>query len=144
MASKADGGEMEGTYAMQMTRGKMHSEEMLYSHGENDKKEPPPKKVRVKSLEGKDTVARKITIGGIGITCALEHCGHESPAAFTEGGIVYINMDHPLYRRQYEKGKDMLGFYLTYLLSQQVALLLVEGDTHRAFEMQDRLLTDSW
>ena len=38
----------------------------------------------------------------------------------------------------------MLGFYLTYLLSQQVALLLSEGDTRKAFDTQNRLLTDSW
>ena len=107
-------------------------------------KEPPPKKIRVKNLSGKTIVARKIMIGGIGITCALEHCGESHPAAFTESGIVYINMDHPLYLRQQERGHDMLGFHLLYLLSQQVALLLAEEDARRAFEVQNRLLTDSW
>jgi hypothetical protein len=73
-----------------------------------------------------------------------KNCGREQPAAFMESGIVYINMDHPLYVRQKTRGPDMLGFFLTLLLTQQVALLLAEGDTRKAFRMQERLLTDCW
>lgn len=109
-----------------------------------EQKEPPAKKIRVRDLKGKSITARRIMVGGVGITCALEHCGKEIPAAFTDGGIVFINLDHPLYKKQKDKGPDLLGFYLTYLLSQQVALLLAEGDARKAFDMQNRLLTDSW
>lgn len=107
-------------------------------------KEPAARKIRVRDLRGKSITARRIMVGGIGITCALEHCGKEMPAAFIDGGIVFINLDHPLYKKQKDKGPDLLGFYLTYLLSQQVALLLAEGDARRAFDVQNRLLTDSW
>lgn len=106
--------------------------------------EPPPKKVRIKNIQGKTVVARTITIGGRGITCSQERCGRDRPAAFTEGGIVYINIDHPHYKKQQAKGQEFLSFYMTYLLSQQVALMISEGDTRKAFDIQDRLLTDSW
>lgn len=144
MAPEATAGESSTIEAMQMTlRGKAITglpEEPL----PDSIKEPPPKKIRVKNLKGKTAVARAIKIGDIGITCCLENCGRDRPAAFTDAGIIFINTDHPLYRRQQERGQDLLGFYLTYLLSQQVSLMLSSGDVRRAFQMQERLLTDSW
>lgn len=144
MSPKADANEAGAIDAMQVTMQNIAGALRASPGDDAEAKEPPPQKVRVKNLEGKESVARRITIGGIGITCALEHWGRESPAAFTEGGIVQINMDHPLYKKQQEKGRDMLGFYLSVLLARQVALLLAEGDARKAFTMQERLLTDSW
>lgn len=129
--------------AMHMTIGNGQPGETIDGSGQPGK-EAPPKKIRVKNLQGKTLVARSIAVGGVGITCALENCGRQRPTAFMDAGIVYINIDHPLYRKQSEKGKDMLGFYLTYLLSQQVALLMPEGDARKVFDMQNRLLMDSW
>ncbi|MBI3618689.1 ATP-binding protein [Candidatus Peregrinibacteria bacterium] len=144
MAPNAYEGEGGTVDAMQVQmNGTSPSNSQNPSDG-SDVKEPPPKKVRVRNLQGKTVVARKMMIGGTGITCALDGFGRGSPAAFTEGGVVYINVDHPLYRKQAERGQEMLAFYLTYLLSQQVSLLLSSGDIRRAFEMQNRLLTDSW
>lgn len=143
MAPQADASEGDALNAYQMTAdpaGMPPSDQQ----SSQDVQEPPPKKIRVRNLQGKPISARRMAIGGIGITCALENCGREQPAAFTEGGIIFINTDHPLYRTQQGKGQDMLGFYLTYLLSQQVALLLSNGDVRKAFQMQERLLTDSW
>ncbi|OGG59328.1 hypothetical protein A2765_06490 [Candidatus Kaiserbacteria bacterium RIFCSPHIGHO2_01_FULL_56_24] len=144
MSPQAAPHEGDSIDAMQVTMQNMTNALRFPPGNDEGVKEPPPQKIRVKNLEGKDSIARKIVIGGIGITCALEHWGRESPAAFTDGGIVQINMDHPLYRKQQEKGKDMLGFYLSVLLARQVALLLAEGDTRKAFTLQERLLTDSW
>lgn len=109
----------------------------------NQKEKPLPKKIRVKNLPGKEMVARKIKIGGVGVTCTLENCGRNSPPVFSEGGIIYLNQDHPLYAKQAAKGKENLKFYLAYLISQQVALMLTEHNPRRAFEVQNRLLTDS-
>ncbi|MBI1813254.1 ATP-binding protein [Candidatus Peregrinibacteria bacterium] len=139
-----ESGEGVASDVIQMQMEGMPPVETQNSPDTSEVKEPLPKKVRVRNLQGKTIVARKMMIGGTGITCALDGFGRGSPAAFTEGGIVYINIDHPLYRKQAERGQEMLGFYLTYLLSQQVSLLLSSGDIRRAFEMQNRLLTDSW
>jgi len=144
MSPKAGANEGDSIDAMQMIVQNIAGALRASPEDDSTAKETLPQKIRVKNLEGKDSIARKIVIGGIGITCALEHWGRESPAAFTDGGIVQINMDHPLYRKQQEKGKDMLGFYLSVLLARQVALLLAEGDTRKAFTLQERLLTDSW
>jgi hypothetical protein len=142
MAPAAYAGEEATVPAYQMMAGDAASPQPGLP-GEAEK-EPAPRKVRVRDLKGRTVSARRILIGGIGITCALEHCGRDMPAAFTDGGIVFINLDHPLYRKQKDKGADLMGFYLSYLLSQQVALLLAEGDARKAFDMQSRLLTDSW
>jgi hypothetical protein len=144
MAPAATDDERDAITALQMTVGATPSAADATANSESSAHEAPPKKIRVKNLQGKTVVARSIVVGGIGITCALEHCGKHRPAAFTDAGIVYINTDHPLYKKQTERGQEMLGFFLTYLLSQQVALLLSEGDTRKAFDTQNRLLTDSW
>lgn len=144
MAPQGDTGDDDTIDAVQVTLhapGDVHPSVGQTGHGI---KESPPKKVRVKNLRGKSIIARSIAVGGIGITCALENCGKDQPAAFTDAGIVYINVDHPLYRKQTGRGGEMLGFYLTYLLSQQVALLLSEGDARKIFDTQTRLLADSW
>lgn len=143
MAPRAMEGE-SGVEAINMTMQDGRSPGEQEHETGSDATEPPARKVRVKNLQGKTVTARSITVGGIGITCSLEGCGKDQPAAFIEAGIVFINTDHSLYRKQKEKGQDMLGFYLTYLLSQQVALMLAEGDTRKAFDLQNRLLTDSW
>ncbi len=143
MAPQEESGESDAEEVFQMTVSEKGMQDSENTPSNSLTKEAPPKKVRVKNLHGKTVIARSIVVGGIGITCALENCGKQQAAAFTEAGIVYINIDHPLYKKQAEKGQEMLGFYLTYLLSQQVALLLSEGDTRKAFETQNRLLTDS-
>lgn len=124
--------------------GKMDFGESEEGEIQEEKDPMPPKKVRVKDLRGKTMVARRIKIGGVGVTCTLEHCGKDEPPAFSEGGIIYINQDHSLYLKQQKKGKENMEFYLTYLISQQVALMIVDNDPRRTFEVQNRLLTDSF
>jgi len=144
MAPAASGSEGDALPAMHVMVGAEQANGGHPPLGTSEQREPPPRKMRVKNLQGKTLIARAIKIGGIGVTCALEHCGREQGAAFLESGIVYINMDHPLYVKLQAKGQEMLGFYLTYLLSQQVSLMIAEGDVRRAFRIQERLLTDSW
>lgn len=144
MAPAASLEERDAQLAMQMIAEMSGESGEQHPEGGAPPREPPPRKIRVKNLKGKTLTARAIKIGGIGITCALEHCGKEQPAAFMEEGIVYINMDHPLYGKIHAKGNELLGFYLTHLLSQQVALMLAGEDLRKAFRIQERLLTDSW
>lgn len=100
------------------------------------------KKVKIKNLTGKMMVARKIKIGGLGIVCNLDNFGKDEKPIFIEGGIIYINQDHTLYQKQTEKGKDHLSFYLAYLLSQQIALMMGKDNPHEAFAIQNKLLSD--
>ncbi|MEK7137266.1 MAG: ATP-binding protein [Patescibacteria group bacterium] len=144
MAPSASTEERDAPLAMHMIAGGSEAPDEQMPAGSATPHEPPPRKIRVKNLQGKTLTARAIKIGGIGITCALEQCGREQPAAFTESGIVFINMDHPLYGKIRVKSSELLGFYLTHLLSQQVALLFAEGDARKAFRIEERLLTDSW
>lgn len=101
-----------------------------------------PKKVKVKNLAGKVLVARRIRIGGLGIICNIDRFGRDEKPVFTEGGVIYVNQDHTLYQKQMQRGNDHLGFYLACLLSQQIALLIAETDSYKAFEIQSKLLSD--
>lgn len=100
------------------------------------------RKVKVKNLAGKMLVARRLRIGSLGIVCTIDSFGRYERAVFTEGGVISINQDHPLYQKQARLGKDTIGLYLAYLLSQQIALLAAEKDSYRAFEIQSKLLSD--
>lgn len=110
----------------------------------NEQREAKAKKVRVKNLAGKMMVARKIKIGGLGIVCNVDGFGKNEKPVFVESGIIYINQDHPLYKKQEKNGKESLSFYLAYLLSQQIALMLTDSDPYKAFSIQNKLLADSF
>ena len=101
-------------------------------------------KVKVKNLAGKMLVARRIKIGGLGIVCNVESFGKDEKPVFTEAGIIYVNQDHPLYQKQARQGKENLSFYLAYLLSQQIALMVMRSDPHQAFEIQNQILSDTF
>lgn len=101
-------------------------------------------KIKVRSLAGKMMVARRIRVGDLGIVCNIDSYGKDDKPVFTEGGVIYINQDHALYKKQEKKGRESLSFYLGYLLSQQIALMFVESDPQKAFEIQNKLLTDSF
>ncbi len=101
-------------------------------------------KIKIKNLAGKMMVARRIKVGDLGIVCNVDNFGKNEAPVFTEGGVIYINQDHPLYEKQEKRGRENLSFYLAYLLSQQIALMLVESDPNKAFEIQNKLLTDSF
>lgn len=110
-----------------------------------DKKTPSARKVKVKNLDGKTMAARQVKVGGLGVTCVLEHCGHDYPPAFLESGIIYLNRDHRLYKKQEKKNnRENLNFYLASLITQQVALLRCEHDARRMVEIQNQLLADSF
>jgi hypothetical protein len=101
-------------------------------------------KVKVKNLAGKMLVARRIRIGGMGIICNVDSFGRDEKPVFTESGVIYINQDHSLYQKQANLGKENLTFFLAYLLSQQIALLGAQSDPYKAFEIQNKLLADSF
>lgn len=125
-------------------KGKNGGDSDEFDEAYNKDRVAKAKKVKIKNLTGKMMVARRIKIGGLGIVCSIDGFGKEEKPIFTEGGVIYINQDHPLYKKQAKKGRDNLTFYLAYLLSQQIALLATETDPYRAFEIQNKLLADTF
>ena len=92
-----------------------------------DTKEMTP---RVKQLTP-NTVIRKISVGDHLVSCCLDYFGESGPECFTQGQIIYINRDHPPYKRESKK-KITHTMYLARLLSQEIALMKSPPDPRAA------------
>lgn len=100
------------------------------------------KKVRVKTLGGKEVVARRMQIGNFSVVCRAEPLGEDAPPVTWESGIIFINRDHPLYRR-FSRHAEVLTLFVTELIAQEIAALRA-GSVKDAFALQNQILTDAW
>ncbi|HWO40524.1 MAG TPA: ATP-binding protein [Candidatus Eisenbacteria bacterium] len=90
-----------------------------------------------------DAVVRRLKMGQAGISCCLDHFGETGPESFSEGTIVYINRDHPLYKREAKKAESHT-MHIARLLSQEIALMKDPRNPRQAFERQSKLLRDAF
>lgn len=90
-----------------------------------------------------DAVVRRLKVGQAGISCCLDHFGEDGPECFNEGTIVYINRDHPLYKREAKKA-DTHTMHIARLLTQEIALMKDPRNPRQAFERQSKLLRDAF
>jgi hypothetical protein len=104
--------------------------------------ETPPAKPKVRRLTP-NAVIRKIKVDDYLVSCCLDYFGEEGPECFTQGQIIYINRDHPLYKRE-SKHKANHTMYLARLLSQEIALMKSPPDPRAAFQRQSELLREAF
>lgn len=88
-------------------------------------------------------IVKSLKIGGINITCSLAHLGEEEVESFTQGGVIVINRDHPLYKKM-EKSPETQTLYLTRLITQELSLLANPTSAEQAYLWQSKLLTDAF
>jgi hypothetical protein len=74
-------------------------EEVLGGPEAPPKRKRAVKKPKVKRLTP-DAVVKRLRVGHEGVSCCLDHFGEDGPECFSEGTVIYINRDHPLYRRE--------------------------------------------
>jgi hypothetical protein len=55
---------------------------------------------------GDKSVVRRIRVANLDIAVRLEHLGNDDES-ITAGGVIYVNLDHPLYRT-YQKNDEQL------------------------------------
>lgn len=117
----------------------------LENRGERDERKEADrssKKVRVRTLRGKEIVARKMQVGSFSIVCRTEPLGMENSAVMWESGLILINRDHPLYKR-FSKKQEALTLFITKLIAQEIATLRASSPKD-AFSLQNQILTDAW
>ena len=119
-------------------------EEIAPSAGEqgSDMKDEEKKEPIVRRLTPR-AVIQKIKLGQMGITCCLDHFGADGPECFTESNVVYINQDHPLYRREMRK-RDTHIMHIARLLTQEIAIIGQPANPRSAYDLQSRLLRDAF
>lgn len=104
---------------------------------------PKPKRRPAAQRLTTNAVLRKMKFGSLGISCCLDHFGEDAEEVFSEGTVIYINRDHPLYRREMKNPKTYV-LHVARLLTQEIALMKDPADPRQAFTRQSRLLKDAF
>jgi len=119
------------------------SEEVLEA---NKKPEKPPKKrkktPKVKRLTP-NAIIKRMKFGETGVSCVVDSFGEEGPEVFSEETTIYINRDHPLYRREASR-VDTHTLNLARLITQEIALMKDPRNPRQAFDRQSKLLRDAF
>lgn len=79
------------------------------------------KKPKIKPLTA-SALVKKFKIGQMGLALLLDHFGAEAPESFTQGEIIHINRDHPLYRRE-SASRERHIMHVSRLICQEIALM---------------------
>jgi len=88
-------------------------------------------------------VVRTVKMGRLGVTCCIDHYGPEGPESFTEASVIYINRDHPLYKRE-ARDRQRHMMHVGRLITQEVAMMKEPLSARDAFERQSLLLKDAF
>ena len=107
----------------------------------------PPKKTRKKSPTIKkltpNAVVQRVKFGESGVSVCIDDYGEEGPECFTEGTVIYINRQHPLYQREAQKADTYL-LNVARLITQEISLMKDTRNPRQAFQRQSKLLRDAF
>jgi hypothetical protein len=90
-----------------------------------------------------NAVVKRLKFGDAGVTCCLDHLGEVGPECMTEGTIIYINRDHPLYKREAKK-KEAHILNIARLITQEISLMKDPENPREAYNRQSKLLRDAF
>lgn len=108
---------------------------------ETQQKKKRKRKPMVKRLTP-TAIVKKLKLGRQGVSCCIDHLGADSPECITEGTIIYINRDHPLYQKEARK-KDTYILHIARLLTQEICLMKDPRNPRQAFQRQSKLMRDA-
>jgi len=118
-------------------------QEVVLTQEEKARKEKPKKKKpKVKRLTP-NAIIKRIKFGETGVSCVVDSFGEDGPEVFSEETTIYINRDHPLYKRESTK-IDTHTLNLARLITQEIALMKDPRNPRQAFERQSKLLKDAF
>ncbi len=111
------------------------------------KKEKGPKTKRrrhplVKKITP-NAIVRRMRMGDSTVSICLDFFGESGPECFSEGNVVYINRDHPLFQRESQKAVTHT-MYIARLLTQEISLMKETRSPRLAFTRQSKLLKDAF
>jgi len=114
--------------------------------GEEEKPKAPEKKRKKKPKIKRLTpnaIIKRIKFGETGVSCVVDSFGEDGPEVFSEETTIYLNRDHPLYKRESTK-VDTHTLNLARLITQEIALMKDPRNPRQAFERQSKLLKDAF
>lgn len=115
--------------------------------GEEAKQSPQRMKIRKKSPKVKrltpNAIVQKMKFGETGVSVCVDDFGEDGPECFTEGTMIYINQQHPLYRREAKKRETYI-LNVARLITQEISLMKDTRNPRQAFSRQSKLLKDAF
>jgi len=69
--------------------------------------------------------------------------GESGPECFSEGNVVYITRDHPLFRRESRRSVTT-SMYIARLVTQEISMMKETKSPRVAFNRQSKLLKDAF
>jgi hypothetical protein len=106
----------------------------------------PKKKKRRHPLVKRVTpnaIVRRMRMGTESVSVCLDFFGPLGPECFSEGNVVYVNRDHPLFQRESRKASAQT-MYIARLVTQEISLMKETRSPRLAFNRQSRLLKDAF
>lgn len=108
---------------------------------------PQPKKTRKKPPTVKrltpNAIVQRMRFADTGVSVCVDDFGEDGPECFTEGTVIYINQQHPLYQREIKKPETYI-LNVTRLITQEISLMKDIRNPRQAFLRQSKLLRDAF
>lgn len=114
-----------------------------------EKPEKPPKPTKPKKPNPllkrltPDAVVKRMRFGKMAVTCVLDHFGAEGPEVFSEENAIYLNVDHPLFEREFDHPRSFV-MHVTRLFAQEITLMQNPRNPRKAFEQQSRIMREAF
>ncbi|MGB8951953.1 MAG: ATP-binding protein [Candidatus Aminicenantales bacterium] len=90
-----------------------------------------------------NAIVRRMRMGEHSVSVCLDFFGEAGPECFSEGNVVYVNRDHPLFKRESRKSATYT-MYIARLLTQEISLMKETKSPRLAFNRQSKLLKDAF
>ena len=90
-----------------------------------------------------NAIVRRMRLGADSVSVCLDFFGESGPECFSEGNVVYINRDYPLYKRESQRAATYT-MYIARLLTQEISLMKETRSPRVAFNRQSKLLKDAF
>jgi hypothetical protein len=90
-----------------------------------------------------NAIVRRMRMGTESVSVCLDFFGPPGPECFSEGNVVYINRDHPLFQRESRK-LSAQTMYIARLVTQEISLMKETRSPRLAFSRQSQLLKDAF
>lgn len=106
----------------------------------------PKKKRRRHPLVKKITpnsIVRRMRMGESSVSVCLDFFGESGPECFSEGNVVYINRDHPLFKRESQRSATYT-MYIARLVTQEISMMKETRTPRVAYNRQSKLLKDAF
>jgi len=90
-----------------------------------------------------NAIVRRMRMGTESVSVCLDFFGPPGPECFSEGNVVYVNRDHPLFQRESRKASAQT-MYIARLVTQEISLMKETRSPRLAFSRQSQLLKDAF